>query len=411
MKKLHLVIVILLVILSCELVGYFWLRQHRPVEGQATYPEIQVIVDHPNWGFSDLATYFDGLAKAKGAKYAYEVLRIAPMPPYIDMHLMGHVVGDVLYIQQGAEGIKICTNDFRNACSHSIVVGMLEDQGVKGLEAIDKACQQAPGGIGAYNMCYHGLGHGVLAFNLYDMPKTIKMCGLLDSSAKRADSRASSECAGGAVMEILSGGHHDRETWQPQHDKYTGAWDPLAPCDQDYMPANYRVMCYSYLTPNLYRIAGATDNRPTDEQFKQAMKYCEKVPKSDPSSRLACFGAFGKEFVVFAQNLDVRNVDKLSPEKMDKVYNECLLTPDKDGQKSCLAYIVSAMFWGGDNDPHGVINFCSRIPDTELKSYCKGTFFGAVSRYIRGKDQQLTICGYIEDSQFAAECRKKFDTN
>src|SRR5438876_609575 len=83
----------------------------------------------PNSNFDQLKSYFHDLAQKKGARYAFEILRQAPLGPNIDLHLLGHTVGDELYKQEGLNGITDCNNDFRNACSHSIVIGLFYDKG------------------------------------------------------------------------------------------------------------------------------------------------------------------------------------------------------------------------------------------------------------------------------------------
>ena len=108
------------------------------------YAELSEIKNHAA-SFSDLRDFFQDIAKEKGAEYAFEVLKQADVPSNTDMHLMGHAVGDILYQQKGLEGIKICTDDFRNACSHSIVVGLFSDNGDKALPEIAQACRQASG--------------------------------------------------------------------------------------------------------------------------------------------------------------------------------------------------------------------------------------------------------------------------
>ena len=104
------------------------------------------------------------------------MLKRASVPSGTDMHLLGHVVGDILYAQEGLKGIKTCTHDFRNACSHTIVVGLFSEQGEVALPKIAETCYQAPGGSGAYTMCFHGLGHGVLAYTGYDLTKAAQLC-------------------------------------------------------------------------------------------------------------------------------------------------------------------------------------------------------------------------------------------
>jgi len=86
--------------------------------------------------FKELANYFTEIAEAKGAPYALDVLKAAPIPLDTDMHLLAHTVGDILYRQQGLEGIKVCTHDFRNACSHSVVIGAFLEQGEAALPGI-----------------------------------------------------------------------------------------------------------------------------------------------------------------------------------------------------------------------------------------------------------------------------------
>src|SRR3989338_10209532 len=139
-----------------------------------------------------------------------KIFKAAPLGPNIDLHLLGHAVGDELYKQEGLNGITICDNDFRNACSHSIVIGLFYDKGDGALSEISEACRKAPGGSGAYTMCFHGLGHGILAATGYDMGKTAEYCKKTDTTTCK---RESTECIGGSVMEIIGGGFHDREIW------------------------------------------------------------------------------------------------------------------------------------------------------------------------------------------------------
>ena len=106
--------------------------------------------------FKELSDRFVELASKKGAVYAYEILKQANLPQGTDFHLLGHVVGDELYKQKGVGAIADCTQDFRNACSHTIVIGALNEfGGEKALSLIRDACIKAPGGSGAYTMCYH----------------------------------------------------------------------------------------------------------------------------------------------------------------------------------------------------------------------------------------------------------------
>src|SRR3989344_6471857 len=90
------------------------------------YAEARAIGDGAR-DFKELSDRFAQLARERGGVYAFEVLKQADLPPNTDLHLLGHIVGDELYKQEGLAGIAHCTQDFRNACSHSIVIGTLNE--------------------------------------------------------------------------------------------------------------------------------------------------------------------------------------------------------------------------------------------------------------------------------------------
>ena len=117
--RYHLVIAFMI----ASVISYFLLSA-----SQTLYAEADTIGKNVA-NFKELETRFQDLAKEKGGAYAYEVLKRAPLPPNTDLHLLGHAVGDVLYAQVGIDGIALCTQDFRNACSHSIVIGALNEFG------------------------------------------------------------------------------------------------------------------------------------------------------------------------------------------------------------------------------------------------------------------------------------------
>lgn len=367
-----------------------------------SYPEINDLSVR-SMAFKELSDYFTDLAVRKGAKYSYEVLKIAPIAPNIDMHLLGHVVGDELYKQEGSRGIEVCTDDFRNACSHAIVVGLFSDKGEAALPEIVEACKHAPGGSGAYNMCFHGLGHGILAAMGYEMPKAIDICK--KTSDAKVSGREAIECVGGTVMEIIGGGGHDRELWAKQRTKYLKDDDPLYPCDSKFMPDEARSQCYVYLTPHLFQLAGANLASPNEENFKKSFPFCERIPKSEASNRRVCYGGFGKEFVVLAKARDIRNIEKMTNEELLKVYRWCKLAGASDGVNFCLISAVNSLYWGGENDREVAIRFCNLIDDSSSQSLCFSNLIGAVRTYIKDINYKEQFCSEIPSS-YNSECQK-----
>lgn len=391
----------ILVILDLILL-IFWLQgsniksQELPIQNP-NYPEIQQLTGK-NLNFEELKKYFTTLAEKKGAKYAYEVLKTIPVSPNTDMHLLGHVVGDVLYKQEGAQGIKICTEDFRNACSHSIVVGLLLDKGhEEALEEINTACKQAPGGTGAYTMCYHGLGHGILAYKAYQLPEAINLC-------QRVGQQESAQCISGTIMEMISGGFHDRNLWASKRKEYLLVNDPFYPCAADFMPGSAKHLCYTYLTPYLWEAVGANLGNPTDTDFAKSFALCDQIPDQEYTN--TCFGGFGKEFVGLAASRDIRRVDQMNDEQLTTVYQWCQLAKNSDGIKACLEQALSSLYWGGENDRSASIRFCKVISDTENQNNCFLNLIGQVSSYIKDSTYRQSFCEELP-VEYIDECKKR----
>lgn len=372
------------------------------------FPEIEEIKGS-NWDFQKLTKFFKDLSNKKGGEYGYRALAVAANKGYItanvDTHLLGHSVGDILYEQKGIEGIKVCTDDLRNACSHSIVVGFLLDNGEESLSKAVSTCKDAPGGSGAYTMCVHGLGHGVLGYTEYDMKRAVKLCE--KTGTKEYNNQEIGQCIGGVSMEMMAG-VHDKVAWAKEVPNYFKKDEPLSPCSSGFIPERGLGYCYTYLTPRLFEVSGATIASPNPEYFSKAMSYCEAIPKDD-RNRKVCFGSFGKEYVVLANARNVQSVESMTNEQLKLVYTWCNLGP-KEGLSPCLGSALQSLFWGGENDPDVSIRFCNNIPAATEKDLCFDNLIGAVAYYIGNNPAyKESFCSKIEE-EYKNVCESKLLT-
>ena len=357
------------------------------------YPEARTIGNNVE-SFDELSGRFAALAEEKGAEYAFDVLRIAQLPPQTDMHLLGHVVGDMLYEQQGVGGIAVCTQDFRNACSHAMVIGALTEYGGESaLSLIRDACTRAPGGTGAYTMCYHGLGHGVFAYYGYSLPETIAFCKQTGTETYHHQEYV--ECVGGAIMELTGGGGHDTEAWEEARRRYLT--HPLSPCMDPIMPDEVKSMCLTYLTPEIWASVGISLGQPQPALFEKAFEHCDAIPHTQQQLRDACYGGFGKEFVPIAGERDVRHIDQLTDEQYEKAASWCRMARETDGQQACLGQAVASIFWGGENDPGGALRFCALSGGEELQRACFESLAIEIQRYVI-PEKQKELCGRFPQS-------------
>lgn len=388
-------IIVLMIFLGLA-IGFFARQGKFPTP----YPEVRTLKDKRHT-FGELSVFFTKLAQEKGAVYAYEVLRVAPMPPDIDMHLLGHVVGDELYKQKGIDGITNCTQDFRNACSHSIVVGYFLKHGEAGLSRIAQTCRGAPGGSGAYTMCFHGLGHGILAAVDYDLLRTITICEKTGTAIYGF--RESSECVGGAIMEITSGGFHNKKLWEEATQKYLRNDDPLYPCNSDLVPQHSRSMCYEYITPHLVAVAGGNlGSMPNADVLTKAFSFCMNVFNEGDKS--ACYQGFGKEFIVLAHARDIRNLNEMTDEELAMVYELCGLTGNENGEVDCVTHAVDSLFWGGENNRAIAIRFCGLGITQRVRQACFHHLTGAMYFFVKDAEYRRAFCNDLPPD-YQERCR------
>lgn len=352
--------------------------------------------------FQDLSGRFEDLAKNKGGVYAYEVLKRAELPPNTDLHLLGHAVGNILYTEEGVDGVALCTQDFRNACSHSIVIGALNEFGEPALPMIREACKKAPGGSGAYTMCFHGLGHGVFAYYGYELPQTVAFCKQTGTEAYR--NREYVECIGGTIMELVGGGGHDRNLWLEAQEKYLDTGRPLAPCTDALVPTIAKEICLTYLTPHMWESVGMDLGNPDPEKLPAAFKLCDTL--SDQNLRDACFGGFGKEFTVLAAARDVRDLANMTDEQLSRVISWCEKALVEDGTLSCVRSALNSLFWGGENDPELSFRYCERMNGkTTLSQECYKGLASNIAQYIPSPRKEA-LCQRLP-TQFSKECAKQ----
>lgn len=356
------------------------------------YPEAQTIGSGAQT-FQELSDRFQALAQKKGGAYAFEVLKRAVLPPNTDLHLLGHAVGDILYREQGVDGIEVCTQDFRNACSHSIVIGTLNEFGAGDatIQKIRDACEKAPGGPGAYTMCFHGLGHGVFAYFGYDIPKAVAFCKRLGTQAHHE--LEYQQCVGGMIMELADGGGHDHDQWAASQAKYFETSDPLSPCDRSIIPSDAKVFCYIYLTPHLFEAAGANIGNPDPSTFPRAMSYCDAI--ADARLRDTCYGSFGKEYIGLAAGRDIRGIDQLSDGQYSLVISWCTSARAQNAREQCVSQALESVFWGGENDPAAAFRFCSLVPERGMQAACSRVLARDISYYEPDPTRRAALCARV----------------
>lgn len=336
----------------------------------------------PTKTFPEMAEYFQNLAREKGGVHAFDVMVASTLPPNIDTHLLGHVVGDMLYEQEGIDGMSMCTHDFRNACSHSIVIGALLEHGISVFDEINEVCANAPGDSGlSYNMCFHGFGHGVLSYTDYDLEAAVELCERTGTPEHHY--YEFNECVGGVIMEIHDG-IHDRQAWERNALQFIDYEEPANLCEHDFIPNSVKDICYVYLTPFIFDLYAAGEF-PTDKHITQSFEYCGTI--EDQSHRRSCYGGIGKELPGLSQGRDVSMIQNMTQSELKAVHDRCALAFDREGYEVCNQYVLSSLYWGGESHFSFPASYCELVPDGDSRAECFTSLHRAVGYYLNPEDR------------------------
>lgn len=349
------------IVLSIAIGVFYVTITFLPDEWTNPQPKEAMVVSSND--FESIKEYFVLYAQEHGAVESLSLLIESELYSGIDSHLLGHFVADELYKQKGIGGIADCTEDLAYACSHSVVIGALLDEGLRVFDDINDVCAQTDG-ENAYFMCFHGFGHGVLAYTLYELPEALNLCERVGT--KKYNFYEIEECIGGVVMEMRDG-LHDPVIWKSKKDKYVDTENPTSLCELEYFSERSKSICYIYLTPYLFDSAGY--GLTLDKTIsKNAMEFCQNVENQD--LRRKCYGGFGKEFTWLVHDGDVRKIPETNDEQFRIITDRCTLAPEPSGVSDCLEFVVYALYRGGLYEPSLSRQFCESITSAVFQTDC-----------------------------------------
>jgi hypothetical protein len=353
-----------------------------------------------NPDFAAVAIYFEDLARRAGGAQAFAVLRQAKFAGPMDTHTLGHYIGDVLYQQEGFAGMRYCDATADYACAHALVTSALVEDGPAVFETIHEVCA-AIGEPGSYDFCFHGFGHGVLAYTEFNLPEAIELCSLVGTEGN--GNWEAQECIGGVIME-MDGGLHNPELWAEKGQPYLDPDNPLALCQASYMTSEYRPMCYLYSVPFILdheAVAGRWDA----SSFPAALAWCETI--EDATERSGCYRGFGMQLQNIALGYDPRQRRHVTTEHADLVHQWCGAAESEAGYLDCLEYAALTVYQAGGMGSAGALTLCGQSPTQAVADRCYASLFSAANLFYGPGTYQQEFCAAVPAARSAA-CNAAF---
>ena len=110
-------------------------------------------------------------------------------------HTLGHIVGHSFYNRYGIESLSFCDTSLGFACMHGVVEELIVQKGIEG-------ARECSLGGGVIEQCNHGLGHGFLIREAYDVREALHDC----DEFVLPDAESRSNCYDGVFMEYVWSG-------------------------------------------------------------------------------------------------------------------------------------------------------------------------------------------------------------
>ena len=263
----------------------------------------------------------------------------------LDCHQEAHQVGRVSYEVFGADVFSKADASCHSGFYHGMMEALLTHEGTADLASrVHTLCNSLDTDFGIYS-CLHGVGHGVMAYENYDLSQALSIC------ERFPDDFSESSCFGGVFMEnIITAqgfgavpGHQTQ--WVREHDYHF----PCSIVADDYQQG---YECYQMQTSWMLTLS--------DFDWARVSYECSRAPKS---LQFACFTSFGRD-IAGAVHRDPQRILEL-----------CELAP-KDGvaYDGCVYGAVNVVveFWGPEVQDQGE-EFCALVSEAGARERCFDT--------------------------------------
>jgi plastocyanin len=273
----------------------------------------------------------------------------------VDCHQPAHTIGRNSYKIYGAKAFLQIKFDCNSGFIHGAMEQFLVENGTTNLASkIQALCDKFTTSFSKFE-CLHGVGHGVMAYEDYDLPESLGACqNLSDTFAKQS-------CYGGVFMENIIASQGQGGLWQHQTKWVSN--DPFFPCNS--MGQEFQFQCYLMQTSRMLTLE--------KYDFKKVGELCNQLDEQ----KTTCFQSLGRDISGYTLN------DSLKTDQL------CQLVPS-DSYQDCLkgALYVVIDLWGTRLTTQASA-LCQVVKD-DSKNTCF-RFIGLRLPGIFGQDEERTV--------------------
>jgi len=291
----------------------------------------------------------------------------------IDGHHIVHHLGHLTASNFGfsPQALALCTYDYNYGCIHGYFQHALHIKDVEPEDAsslCNELIKDPKATVKDKAYCFHGLGHGVMMFNEYNLLKSILFCDELDSDL------AQNGCYQGVFMENLNNATQN-DGWKQSGFSFS---EPLAPCSL--LAPKYHHQCFIHQGGWLMHIYNL--------DYQRAIQECLKAPSNSVTycvesiTLMVTNPGWQKNF------LKEKYSDKDSV--TENAWKICKTFP-KDILKRCLAGGVDNLMNFDSLNLTRPEKFC-KLADKELQDFCFRRIGMNLVNFVTDKSDVVKTC-------------------
>ena len=271
-----------------------------------------------------------------------------------DCHQAAHSTGGFAYEISEAQAFHTCSAECHSGCYHGATEAYFRDHGTLDLAADLAVICSLDLNEFIGHQCYHGVGHGLMAFSDYELFEALGLCDLIPGWE--------SSCYSGVYMENVVGGLAQD---QGHHTQYLND-DPHFPCS--IVSKRYRLSCYGYQTSRMMQLF--------DGDFSAIARECSEV--EDEYLR-KCFVSMG------------RDVGGVNVNNIRGAINDCNAAAQGEPRNLCLRGAVQNFFWVPEGQDEA-LEFCGLLEAQDEKGECYDMIFNRAPLVIESASGLKTFC-------------------
>ncbi len=300
-----------------------------------------------------LYSYVRKYGAAKTMQYLYELQTTLG-----DCHQTAHSVGRFTYELLGSGAFQACSAECHSGCYHGATEAYFREHGTTNIaQDLSVICNSELNPFLSHQ-CFHGVGHGLMAYADYELFEALHNCDLLPQGQE--------SCYSGVYMENVVGG------LAPTVGHFTDylSDDPKFPCN--IVDAKYKNACYFYQTSRMVQLF--------QWDFSQVAAVCADI---EPEYQRSCFESMGR---------DVGGVNMTSNKG---AIDDCLNAPPGDSRIWCNSGAVQNTFWTPEGQDQA-IDYCVQLTDHDEKVACYDTIFHRATVVLANQQDLGAFCEKAE---------------